>query len=625
MKCPKCDQVYDDEGYFCPNCGAPNETKNTQAHQPEVSAAEPQQEFFHQEPEQVSPPPPVRKKGLFWLIPVGAVLLIGLAALAVFVVAPALGITIFGGRSKGDGILVGVTEKSDVTDVYALQLGKSLDDYTPMLEDGNLKSGNVYEFTPNGYRIIGIWGYAGGYVEGSPYLFLSYNDDGDKAIYRTAANPKEMVSIFESDNDFFSLSMDGGEVIYINESRDNSQRCYVSLKGEEAEQVAKGDQCTVAATGQVIFTKEISSDGELTVKSYDIHGEKEVVLLDEEKNVRNNAYGYNDLGTRIYALIDDGDTAYLKLIDAKSGEVIAESEEYNDILSFDRAFTGEKIWFIAENDDELELYTLGANGETLIETGSSLIAELDKKGENLIYIVGDEDREQAVYIHPMKGGDDIELLEGKNLSMYLMLWKDAVLIREYDPENEQTTLYSVNSDGSGLAELFSDADYKFDSILSPLDSSNLFIRLIDEEGLFSLYATSPGSEEGEFILEEWASISIKDISSDGKTLLLSGKEDSDDDLILFTIDLAGGAELIELDDDDLTSVSSAVFTADDQYVVYNIKTGTDYDDYEIRKVKTGVKEDVELLYEEALLLDVEWKVMDNFDSYNYFLSPVTVY
>ncbi len=60
-------------------------------------------------------------------------------------------------------------------------------------------------------------------------------------------------------------------------------------------------------------------------------------------------------------------------------------------------------------------------------------------------------------------------------------------------------------------------------------------------------------------------------------------------------------------------------------MVYNVKTGTDYDDYEIRKVKTGGEEDVELLYEEAVLLDVEWKVMDNFDSYNYFLSPVTVY
>lgn len=623
MKCPKCDQVYEDEGYFCPNCGAPNETiANPNQPQPETSAESiPVTDL----PLDQIAQPPAKKKSLLWLIPVVAVVLIGLAALAVFVVAPALGITIFGGRSKGDGILVGITEKSDVTDVYALKFGKSLDDYEPMLEDPNLNSGNVYEFTPNGYRIIGLWGVVGGYIEGSPYLFLSYNDDGDKALYRTTPNPKELVPIFESDNNFFALSMDGGDVIFINESRNNSERCYVSFKGEEAEQVVKGDQCTVAASGQVIFTKEISSDGELTVKSYDIHGEKEVVLLDEEKNVRNNAYGYNDLGTRIYVLIDDGDTAYLKLIDAKNGKVIAESDEYTNIRAYDRAFVGDEIWFLAENEDELELYTLGANGETLIETGSNFIAELDKNGENLIYIVGDEDGEQTVYVHPMKGGDDIEIMEGENLTMYLMLWKDIMLIKETDLEDEQVTLYSVNSDGSGLAELFSDADYQIDSILSPLDSSNLFIRLIDEDGLFSLYATFPGSEEGEFILEEWASFNILDISANGKTLLLSGKEESDDDLTVFTIDLAGSAQLIELDDDDLTSVKQAVFTADDQYVVYNVKIGTDYDDYEIRKVKTGGKENVELLYEEALLLDVEWKMMDSFDSYNYFLSPVKTY
>jgi len=624
MKCPKCDQVYDDERYFCPNCGAPNETiANPNQTQPETPVESiPATDL----PQEQAAQPPAKKKSLLWLIPVGAVVLIGLAALAIFVVAPALGFNLFGGRSKGDGILVGITEKEDVTNVFAMRMGKALDDYEPMLEDGNLKSGNVYEFTPNGYRIIGVWGYAGGFIEGSPYLFLSYNDDGDKALYRSAPNPKEMLPFFESDNNFFTLSMDGGDVIFINESRDTSERCYVSLKGEEAEQVAKGDKCTVAATGQVIFTKEISKDGELTIKSYDIRTEKETVLLDEEENVRNNDYGYNDPGTRIYVLIDDGDTAFLKLIDAKSGEVIAESEEYNDILSFDRAFAGEKVWFIARNDDdELELYTLGEEGETLITSGESLMAEFDQKGENLVYITGDEDGNQTVFVHQEKGGDDIEVMEGENLSFYMMLWKNVVLIKETDLEDMQVTLYSVNSDGSSLAELFSEADFRIDSILSPINSKELFIRLVDEDGLFSLYATTLGSEEGEFILEEWAGFSILDISSNGKTLVLSGREESDDDLILFTIELAGGAELIELDDDDLSSVSSAVFTADNQYVVYNVKTGTEYDEFEIRKVKTGGEDDVELLYEEAMLLDVEWKAMDSFDSFNFFLSPVTVY
>ena len=622
MNCTKCDQVYEDDSYFCPNCGAPNESITTQnQQQPEPVAAAPQ-EFTYQEPVQVVPPP-AKKKNLLWLIPVGAVLLIGLAAVAIFVVAPMLGITIFGSKAKGDGILVGMAEKSDVTDVYALQLGKSLEDYTAMLEDGNLKSGNVYEFTTNGYRTIGRFGYAGGYVEGSPYLFLSYNDDGDMALYRTVPNPKELEPIFESDNEFFALSLDKGEIIFINEKRDNSKRCYVSIKGAKAKQVTKGDDCTVAATGKVVFLKEVSKDGELTIKSFDIQGENEVVLLDEEKDVRNNAYGYNDPGTIIFFVTDDGKTASIKIIDTSNGEVLAESDEHNNIRAYDRAFAGDEIWFVAENDDdELELYTLGANGETLIESGYSMLAALDKKGENLIYIVGDQDGDQTVFVHPMKGGKDIEIMDGKNLTMYLMLWKDTVLIKEYDPENEQTTLYSFNINGSNLAELFSESDIEVTSITSPLDTPHIFIWQKDDDGLFSIFATTLGSEEGDYILEEWASIAVLDISSDGKTLLLSGKEDSDDDRILFTIDLSGSNKLIELDDDDIVSVTSAVFTADNKAVVYNVKVGDDYDDYEIRKVKTGGDEDVEILFEEALLLDVEWKVMDNFDSYTYFLNPL---
>jgi hypothetical protein len=112
----------------------------------------------------------------------------------------------------------------------------------------------------------------------------------------------------------------------------------------------------------------------------------------------------------------------------------------------------------------------------------------------------------------------------------MMLWKNVVLIKETDLEDMQVTLYSVNSDGSSLAELFSEADFQIDSILSPINSKELFIRLVDEDGLFSLYATTLGSEEGEFILEEWAGFSILDISSNGKTLVLSGREESDDDL-----------------------------------------------------------------------------------------------
>lgn len=629
MRCPKCDQVYEDTSYFCPNCGAPNESITVQtrpAPEPQAVYSQAPQPGYEQVPQPgvaVSPAP--KKKNWLWLIlVVAAILLVGLIIVAVILFNLFGGASLFGnGGSKGTGILLGLPSKSDEVDLYSLKYGKELKDLDPILENGNLDSGYFYQKTENiGYRLIGQWGNGGGYIEGSKYMLLSYNDDGDMSVYRALTAPKELTSIFDTENNFYGISMDDGNIIYIHEDRGNSQRCYVSVNGKEAEQVAKGDYCSLAITGKVIFTQDISSKDELTVKAYDIKGENEVTLVDDEANVRNNSIQYTDDGKRVYYIVDDGDEVKFKIVDVKTGELIIESDPFFDIISWGNAFEGESVYLITENEEGmLELYTIDKSGQNLIASGYNMLAQLDKKGENLVYMTGDEEGNQTIYVHPMRGGDDVELISGEGLSFDELLWKDVILVREYDAENYDYTIYTALANGNDLTEVFSESDVTIDSIFTALDTDDMFITVRDEDGMLDTFVTKFGSEDGDYLIEDWCSINFLSMKPDGKSVVFSGAEDCSDDTVLNIVDLKPGSDYIELDDDDISYVSDAIFDPKGNKVIYNVTTGDNYDDVEVRQVGDDGKEDYEVLYEEAILLDAQWASFENFD-YVYFSDPL---
>jgi len=110
------------------------------------------------------------------------------------------------------------------------------------------------------------------------------------------------------------------------------------------------------------------------------------------------------------------------------------------------------------------------------------------------------------------------------------------------------------------------------------------------------------------------------ISPDGNALLFSGREEYDDDTILFTLDAAGGSDMVELDDDDIYSLLNATFTVNGKEVIYSVQTGEDYDEVQVRQVNVNGEEDYEVLYEDAAFLDVEWATLNPFDSF-YFGYP----
>ncbi len=245
MKCPKCDEVYEDTNYFCPNCGAPNKSITVQSVPvaPPVAAV-PQGAAPLQGVAGVAPSP--KKNKWLWLIIVGAIALLGiLVVAAVLIFGLFKGGSLFGGGGKGDGILISMPSKDDEADLYAVKLGKSLEKIEPVAEDAGSNAGYFYRLTDDhGFRMFGNWDYGfGGFIDNSNYLLLSYMDGEDNILNRTTMKAKEPEQLFDSGNSIFGISQDNGETIFINENRGDSQRCYVSIKGQEAEQVAKADRC----------------------------------------------------------------------------------------------------------------------------------------------------------------------------------------------------------------------------------------------------------------------------------------------------------------------------------------------------------------------------------------------
>jgi Tol biopolymer transport system component len=502
---------------------------------------------------------------------------------------------------KGEQVMLGFPNRSGEADLYLLKLGQEEDKGVLIAEDASPASQVWFFFYEEEEYKGQVGGQYGGFIPNSNRVLYWYQDeDGEAVVHEITVGGREPSEIMTTDALPLQGSVFGNsDIMFLQETRDSQERCYAARSGQEAERLAKGDQCWVSADGSTAYFEKLD-DGEITLSTIGIDGKNETVVLDEVEDVKSTRTSGDASHIAYLQQTDDGQQLYL--IERRSGVVTEVSAELFSIPKYVFVPGGDTLFYIAENDEGmLELYTSGS--ATPIAEGVTLGATAGPEGQHLVYMVGDEDGEMTLYVHPMKGGDDVQVLTGDNLEYSIIRSPARILIREI--EDYEVTLHSADMSGSSGVELFNEDDITLSNIYYVLDGKTLYLLIREEDGTNTLYVTPMDEADGFRLLDEWHQIGLLNLSSDGRQLVFWGQEDRGDDPVLYSIAVEDGADPIELDDDN-EGFRNAVFTANGKEIVYTAETGSNPDDVDVCQVPANGSDKFQVLYEEAFLADVYW-------------------
>ena len=421
---------------------------------------------------------------------------------------------------------------------------------------------------------------------------------------------EQPTELLEADGYVTGFIFPDREQIILVENRGDQQRCYLSRNGEEAERIAKGDACQPVMDGSAVLTADQDSDG-LSLVITDIRRGDEVTLVEEEPAFSNYVSSFD--GTRLALIETDEGIRTIHLMDTSDGEFIAESDEYVRINILRFASRENATYAIAENEDGmLVLLVLDANRFTEIAEAEGLYANADPSGRYLIYQVVDEDGDSEIFSYDFSRGETHAIYSGEQIQFATSSNIDRILILERD--EDEYTLYSVPFNGGEALELFNIDDVYFLNVDTYSGDDRLFVSYSSEDGL-SLYVTSSSKDDGFLLLDEWYTFEPVQITSNGRTLAFSGREDDGDDLTLFSAPLEADSAPLELDDDMEDILAELVmFSSNQREIVYTVTTGDASDDVEVRTVRIDGKESPETLYDEIALIAAGWHDLTSFQT-----------
>jgi Tol biopolymer transport system component len=397
----------------------------------------------------------------------------------------------------------------------------------------------------------------------------------------------------------YGIVYDDSDILFLSESREDQERCYTADRGEEAQRLTKGDNCYAALAGTAILVEEIDN-GAITVTIMDRDGKNEEKLLDDAENIGNVRLSHDGSFAAYAQETNDGEQLFL--VERNTGAVTEASDEVFSIIQFSFVRGGDKLFYIAENEDgDLQLHISGKADP--VATGFSIGVTSTADGKRLLYLVGDEDEERTAYVYDLGKEESTELLNGDNIEIGLTLSPEKILIQQVD--KDEVTLYSADQDGSNLVQIFNDDNLISVNVRYIVGKSRFYIFVEDEDGRWSIYVAPADKDEGYYLLDEWNRIDLFNQSPNGNRLVFSGQEDQGDEPVLYTINVEDGADLVEIDDNS-EGFRNAVFTANGKSVVYTTRTGPDPDDVEIIQAGADGEGKGQVLYEEAFLVDIRW-------------------
>lgn len=585
MFCTNCGAENPENNRFCINCG------NTLESAEESGASQ----------DLASPPQPQTNSR--WFLIGGAVLLGILLIAGAVILLPRL--------SGGREMLLAEPNRNGETDLIILRLGQEEEEKIVLVENvlpGDITKGVAeasspyftYEYLPRPY---------GGFIPGTDRLLISYREDDETILIGRRISQDENIEYLDSDSTtIFTRYSPEQRTLYIRESQDDNARCYVGSLDEEADRVARGDNCYTTLDFSHVVVHEENSDGEssLTIMSADGSNERTViedVMLAEEPGGFRVSYDAS-----FVAYIErDGPDKRVILVESESGDEIEASDEFPAIASYGFAGDSNQLYYVADNGEgELELHLAGNSSP--LATAYALYARESYDGRYLFIVLGDEDPERRLIVYDLQSGQQFEVTSGDNLLAGEMVDPQRIIVREED--GEDIILYSADVSGSNLVELFAD-EMRYSSLQYVRGGDRLFLEVQDDEGRSYLYVSSINEPDGYYLLEDWYELQILSLSDDGRQLVFRGQEDSGDDPVLYIVAVEGG-QPVELDDDQ-EDFTNAVFSPDGRKVIYSAKTGSDEDEVAVYEMSISGDESPTRLYDGFYLIDARWTDMSRFE------------
>jgi len=509
---------------------------------------------------------------------------------------------------QGEQVLLAFPNRDGDADLYLLKLGQEEDKGVRIAEDAVAASQAWFHHVKDQEYKGQVGGVYGGFIPNSNRVLYWYQD-GDEAVVREiTVGDEEFSEIMDTKAlPLRGAVFDNSDTLFLRETRDGQYRCYAAEPSQEAERLAKGDTCWFTVDGSTVYFKELDGN-ETTLSTIGLDGKNETVVLDKIEDVESTRVSSDASHVAYVQQTDDGQQLYL--VERISGTEVEASEEVFSILEYAYLPGSDTLFYIAENDEGLlELYT--SDDATPLAKGVTLGATASSNGQHLVYMVGDEDGEETLYVHPMAGGEDVKVLSGDDLRYGVIPSPARILILE--TEEDEVTLHSVDVNGSNLVELFNEDDVTLAGVQYVPDESTLYLLIREEDGTNTLFATPMDRAEGVRLVDEWYRITLLNRSSGGRQLVFWGQEDRGDDPILYSIAVEDGAHVIELDDDN-EGFRNAVFTANGKAVVYTAVTGDNPDDVDVCQVPADGSDKFQVLYGEAFLADVRWDDLSPFRS-----------
>lgn len=589
MFCTNCGKDNPDSNKFCMQCGRPMAAAGQEAGPTPAPAAT-------ATPAAQTPP---RHRARRLPLLVGGVMVMVLATAAWFLLP-----RLTGGGGGGNELLLAATNRRFLDDLYVLRLGDDLAEDAVVIAEGvsRPERNAIFALQPAGSTYDSSPGSEYGFFPtGKNRLLTLYTDESETRLVEYVLGSEAPTEIYADDTDQFSAGYSPDQdIVMIFEYASNPMRCYIANPGQEAKRVARGESCFMLNDGSRVLVHDWNSNNEKTIKSFDLNGDNEVVLLDDVSALRDATSA--DASHVVYTERISGGVR-VTLLNAE-GEELYQSDTFREVSHIGFVGASDVAYFVGDNDDGAwELHTSAGAGPLAAAPAMTVFGTSDDK--TLAVLTADEDGESQVSVINIESGASVEVASGDDLMMRMAGGQSWILVLEQFQGDIK--LVASGIDGANPVTLFDDGEYVYQSGHLLPDDGHFLMELRNADNEASLFVAPLDGSPGYFVVEDWYEFRL--LNHAGGTVLLTGQEDQRDDPVLFAFTMEAGAKLVELDD-EADRYGYAVITPDGRSALYNAIIGDDVDDVVVRRVLLNGEESPEDLYDKMWLQAVRWTDID---------------